>query len=144
MALKSKELITSNSIMRGLLTGQYLVKLLSNPLGLLHAVSAEDKSIDCNKEWLKDQRYGYCGHSLPVPIKQVILEKYAKILQRTSVARLIQTDSWNIDSKKVGRKKTEKLRKRNELFSPGNIIKTSTANFYPRKATYLPYGRHQS
>lgn len=144
MTLKSKELITSNSIMRGLLSGQYLVKLLSNPLGLLHAVSAEDKSIDCNKEWLKDQRYGYCGHSLSVPIKQVILEKYAKILQKTSVARLIQTDSWNIDSKKVGRKKTERLRKRNELFSSENIIKTSTANFYPRKATYLPYGSHQS
>ena len=143
MALKSKELITSNSIMRGLLSDQYLVKLLSNPLGLLHAVSAEDKSIDYNKEWLKDQRYGYCGHSLSVPIKQVILEKYAKILQRTSVARLIQKDSWNIDSKSVGREKTERSRKRNELFSPRNIIKISTVNVYPRKATYLPYSSHQ-
>ena len=143
MALKSKELITSNSIMRGLLSGQYLVKLLSNPLGLLHAVSAEDKSIDYNKKWLKDQRYGYCGHSLSVPIKQVILEKYAKILQRTSVARLIQKDSWNIASKSVGREKTERSRKRNELFSPRNIIKISTVNVYPRKATYLPYSSHQ-
>ena len=60
-----------------------------------------------------------------------------------SVTRLTKSDSWNINSKRVGRKRELKSLKHNEPVSLEKITKASTANFYPRKATYLLHVGHQ-
>ena len=97
MVLKSKDLIASNSLLKGFSPGQYLVKSLSNPSGSLHAVSIGGNSISCDKVSPEYQRFAYYSHYLVVPVKENVVVEHAKHLQRTRVSSLTKAGSQNVD-----------------------------------------------
>ena len=104
MVLKIKELIASNSLLKGFSPGKYLVKSLPNLSGSPHAFSVGGNNIRCDKVCSKYQCFRYCSHWLTVATKENVAVEYAKHLQRTFVSSLTQTASQNVDRKKVGRK----------------------------------------
>ena len=147
MALKSKELIVSNFLLKGFSPGHYLVKSLSNPSGSPQVVSIGGNNIRCDKVCPKYQCFGYCSHCLVVAMKENVVVEYAKHLQRKSVLSLTQMASQNVDSKKVGRKVAVKSRKRNIPISPEKLFGTlQDHQFYQQATCYqtqAPYDRPQ-
>ena len=93
------------------------------------------------------QRFGCCSHCLVVAIKENVVVEYPKHLQRTPVTSLTQTESKNVDSKKVGRKVAVKPRKRNIFISSEKSYSTAEdCQFYQQATCYqvqAPYDRPQ-
>ena len=97
--LKSFELISNSHIILGFGNNQYLVKSYSRPNGPSHFVCVRDNGfISCDNNCPKYNKEGFCGHTIGVALKWMLVEKHASALwkcqERTVTQLASQKSTW--------------------------------------------------
>ena len=82
-ALKSVELVKNNDMMPAFGASQYIVKSYSRPNGLPHLVlCCENGLIKCDSNFSRYNSEGFCGHTIPVALKNKIVQSFASVVSK--------------------------------------------------------------
>ena len=81
--LKSVELVKNNDMMPAFGASQYIVKSYYRPNGLPHLVlCCENGLIKCDSNFSRYSSEGFCGHTIPVALKNKIVQSFASLVSK--------------------------------------------------------------